>query len=187
MSFGIEGIYDIWEMYLILYWYYFKLTLHFSPAMVENMQSREAQCAVCRDIWHRKVVAEVYHRKSATRKKPSVEAQLDLSVCMDCILSERLLHGNTSHQVNAFKIQRECAIPGCSGTQSDPMWFCYACFKYICNECNQSPVHSCDRSKVGNKKQVCGFMCWHQETVPSSTIHNSCLWHNNMYGSYISI
>ncbi len=123
--------------------------------MAENMSHREEldhQCIVCRDIWHRDVDAEVYHRNARTRKKSSAELQPGLSVCMDCILSDRLLHGNTSGQVKAFKMLRECVLPGCGGKKTVPMWFCYDCFKYLCNECKHTAEHSCEGKQVGYKK-----------------------------------
>ncbi len=121
-----------------------------SPAMAENMQptGSDPRCAVCRDIWQRDMEAEVYYRKCGTKKK--LAAEVPLIVCMDCILSDRWLHANTSGQVKAFKMLRECALQRCDGNQSDPMWFCYDCFKYICNECKQNAEHTCDGKKVGN-------------------------------------
>ncbi len=123
--------------------------------MAENIQPREPdnQCAVCRDIWHRDMHAEVDHRISGTKKKHSAEIPSNLSVCMDCILSERWLHGNTSGQVKAFKMLRKCAIPGCCSSKSDPMWFCYDCFQYLCSECKQSTEHSCEGKQVGSENE----------------------------------
>ncbi len=120
--------------------------------MAENMQPRESdpRCAVCRDLWHRDVSAEVDHRHAGARNKLATEVKMSVSVCLDCILSERWLHGNINGQVKAFKMLRGCAIPGCGGKQSQPMWFCYECFKYICNECKQGTDHSCEGKQVGN-------------------------------------
>ncbi len=123
--------------------------------MAENIQLRESgpRCAVCRDIWHRDVIAEVDYRYAGTKKNLSAGVQPGVSVCVDCILSERWLHRSTKGQVKAFNMLRQCAMPGCGGNQSNPMWFCYDCFKFVCNECKQGTEHSCDGKQVGNKKK----------------------------------
>ncbi len=132
------------------------------PLLPENIEQRkpDPQCAVCRDFWQREVNAEVDHsRVQGGKKKVAAEAQPGLNVCLDCALSERWMNGKTSGgQVSAFKLLRECALPGCGGNQSGPMWFCFACFKYICNGCKHSAVHFCEGNQVGFNKIKSSFI-----------------------------
>ena len=114
--------------------------------MAEHMQPREPQpqCVVCRDIWQRNVEAEVDYVTSGNQPR--------LSVCVNCIVSQRLLHGNTSGQVKAFKLLHQCDLRECHGSQSAPMWFCYDCYKYMCNKCTKNKAHSCEGKQVSIKQ-----------------------------------
>ncbi len=98
-------------------------------------------CETCWYIWKRQSPPEVQ----------KVHDDVLKFVCLNCVLAERWIHRKVTGQVTVFRRGRERECASCngrsSGSESQPWWFCYECFQFLCHDCRQR-LHFCSTQQV---------------------------------------